>query len=52
MLKQARSMAEREALKRALMLTKNNISQAAKILDVSRPTIHDLIKKHKIAPQS
>ena len=51
-LKQARSMAEREALKRALMLTKNNISQAAKILDVSRPTIHDLIKKHKIAPQS
>ncbi len=47
-LKQARSMAEREALKRALMLTKNNISQAAKILDVSRPTIHDLIKKHKI----
>ncbi len=47
-LRQARSMAEREALKRALMLTKNNISQAAKILDVSRPTIHDLIKKHKI----
>ncbi len=48
-LKQARSMAEREALKRALMLTKNNISQAAKILDVSRPTIHDLIKKHRIS---
>ncbi len=51
-LKQARSMAEREALKRALMLTKNNISQAAKILDVSRPTIHDLIKKHRLRTQS
>ncbi len=47
-LKEARNFAEKVALERALMLTKNNITQAAKILKVSRPTIHDLIKKHQI----
>ena len=45
-LKEARTRAEIDAITRALAATGNNISQAAKILEISRPTLHDLIKKH------
>ncbi|PHR24438.1 MAG: PEP-CTERM-box response regulator transcription factor [Desulfotalea sp.] len=45
-LKKAREMAERKAVQQALGLTGNNISQAAKLLEISRPTLHDLLKKH------
>lgn len=48
-LKEARSQAERRCVQQALLLTGNNISQAAKLLAASRPTLHDLIAKHKIA---
>ncbi len=44
-LRQAREAAERDAVTRALALTGNNISKAAKVLEISRPTLHDLIKK-------
>jgi two-component system, NtrC family, response regulator len=47
-LKEARSQAERRCVQQALLLTGNNISQAAKLLATSRPTLHDLITKHKI----
>jgi two-component system NtrC family response regulator len=47
-LKEARSQAERRCVQQALLLTGNNISQAAKLLAISRPTLHDLITKHKI----
>ena len=47
-LKQAREAAEIQTIRRALALTGNNISQAAKILETSRPTLHDLLKKHGI----
>jgi len=47
-LKEAREQAERRCVQKALLLTGNNISQAAKLLITSRPTLHDLIKKHKI----
>ncbi len=45
-LKEARSRAEIDAITKALAVTGNNKSQAAKILEISRPTLHDLIKKH------
>ncbi|MFO8085757.1 MAG: PEP-CTERM-box response regulator transcription factor [Desulfobacterales bacterium] len=48
-LQEARDRAERNCLRHALMLSGNNISQAAKLLEVSRPTVHDLLKKHKIS---
>jgi two-component system NtrC family response regulator len=48
-LKQARDQAERRCVQQALLLTGNNISQAAKLLSTSRPTLHDLIAKHKIS---
>ncbi len=47
-LKEAREAAEKRAVYKALSLTGNNISQAAKFLEVSRPTLHDLMKKLEI----
>ncbi|MFW8601161.1 PEP-CTERM-box response regulator transcription factor [Desulfobacterota bacterium M19] len=47
-LKQARDKAEIQAVRRAMGLSGNNISQAAKYLAISRPTLHDLLKKHGI----
>ncbi len=47
-LKEAREEAEIKAVRRALALSGNNISQAAKLLEISRPTLHDLLKKHGI----
>ena len=42
-------MAEISAIRNALIRNGGNISKAAQDLDVSRPTLHDLIKKHGIA---
>ena len=36
-------------IRRALALSGNNISQAARLLEISRPTLHDLLKKHGIS---
>ncbi len=47
-LQEARNQAEIRCIQRALVLTGNNISQAAKLLETSRPTLHDLINKHSI----
>jgi len=47
-LKEAREAAEKASIRRAMAMTGNNISQAAKLLEVSRPTLHDLLKKHGI----
>jgi len=47
-LRQARDRAEREALVDALVKTRGNISQAAKLLGVSRPTFHGLIAKYEM----
>lgn len=44
-LKQVREQAERMAVERALALHDGNVSQAADILGVSRPTLYDLVKK-------
>lgn len=48
-LKDARETAEKNAVHRAMALSGNNISQAAKLLEISRPTLHDLLKKHGIS---
>lgn len=47
-LKEARDEAEKKVILQALALCANNISMAAKLLETSRPTLHDLIKKHEI----
>lgn len=47
-LKEAREAAEKKVIQQALGLSSNNITQAAKLLEVSRPTLHDLLKKHGV----
>ena len=47
-LRQARHKAEREALVEALVKTRGNISRAALILGVSRPTFHGMIDRHQV----
>ena len=49
-LKQAREETERRLVAGALLRSRGNISAAAKELDVSRPTLHDLMKKLDIDP--
>jgi two-component system NtrC family response regulator len=49
-LKQAREEMERKLVIGAMLRSKGNISAAAKELDVSRPTLHDLMKKLDIDP--
>jgi two-component system NtrC family response regulator len=48
-LAETRRRAEAEAIAQALNLSGNNISQAARLLAISRPTMHDLLKKHQLA---
>ena len=45
-LKHARETTDRLAIGRALMRADGNVSQAAKLLGVSRPTLYDLIKQY------
>jgi two-component system NtrC family response regulator len=47
-LQEARDQAERHCVQQALLITGYNISQAAKLLATSRPTLHDLMRKHGI----
>ncbi len=47
-LKQLRERAEFDAVTQALALAENNVSQAAKLLGVSRPTLYDLMRQFKL----
>ncbi|MEI6485640.1 MAG: PEP-CTERM-box response regulator transcription factor [Sphingomonadales bacterium] len=45
-LKHAREVADRQAIRRAMVRADSNVSQAAKILGISRPTLYDLLKQY------
>jgi two-component system NtrC family response regulator len=47
-LRQVRNEAEKNAIKRALSLSNNNYSAAAKLLGITRPTLYDLKNKYDI----
>jgi two-component system, NtrC family, response regulator len=47
-LKEARERAERDAVQGALAESDGNVTQAAKLLDVSRPTLYDLMRYYSI----
>jgi len=47
-LKEARDTVERRVIEQTLAKTGGNITKAATILGVSRPTLHDLISRHAI----
>ena len=48
-LRSAREAADRKAIRQAMSRTDNNISGAAKLLGISRPTLYDLLKQYQIA---
>lgn len=50
-LKQVRENAERQAIERALSHCNNNISDTAKTLGVTRPTLYNLLEKYGLKPQ-
>ena len=47
-LRAAREVADRKAIRQALSRTENNISGAAKLLGISRPTLYDLLKQYQL----
>jgi two-component system NtrC family response regulator len=48
-LRAAREVADRRAIRQAMSRTDNNISSAAKLLGISRPTLYDLIKQYQLS---
>ncbi len=51
-LRQARNRVERQIVVETLTRTRGNISRAALELGISRPTMHDLLRKHQLAAKS
>jgi two-component system, NtrC family, response regulator len=49
-LKAAREATDRRAIRKALGSANNNISSAAKLLGISRPTLYDLMKQYGLQP--
>jgi len=48
-LRAAREIADRRAIRQAMSRTENNISGAAKLLGISRPTLYDLLKQYQLS---
>jgi two-component system NtrC family response regulator len=47
-LRAAREIADRKAIRQAMSQSDNNISGAAKLLGISRPTLYDLLKQYRL----
>ena len=47
-LRAVREVADRKAIRQAMSRTENNISGAAKLLGISRPTLYDLLKQYRL----
>jgi len=50
-LREVRRLSETSAIKRALVYASGNISKAAKMLGITRPTLYDLLEKYEIRTQ-
>jgi len=48
-LRAAREVADRKAIRQAMSRTDNNISSAAKLLGISRPTLYDLLRQYRLS---
>ena len=49
-LRVARQRAEKQAVRQALAVARGNLSRAADLLGITRPTLYDLVDKHQIDP--
>ena len=49
-LKAAREAADRRSIRQALARSENNISNTAKLLGISRPTLYDLLERYGLQP--
>ena len=49
-LRVARQRAEAQAVRQSLAVARGNLSRAAELLGVTRPTLYDLLGKHSIDP--
>jgi two-component system NtrC family response regulator len=48
-LREVRRRAESDAIRQALALSHGNLSRAAELLGITRPTLYDLLEKHSIS---
>ena len=48
-LKAVRARADRHAVEQALSVTANNVTHAAELLGITRPTLYDLMQKLQIS---
>jgi two-component system NtrC family response regulator len=51
-LRNARQQAERQAIRQALAITGGNVSRAAELLGITRPTLYDLLEKSGISVET
>lgn len=51
-LRHVRQEAEKNAILRALSMADHNVSAAAKLLGITRPTFYDLVKKYEMSVSS
>jgi two-component system NtrC family response regulator len=49
-LREVRARAERDALRQAMAVSGGNLSRAAELLGITRPTLYDLLEKLQIRP--
>jgi two-component system, NtrC family, response regulator len=49
-LRVCRQRAEKQAVRQALAVARGNLSRAADLLGITRPTLYDLVEKHHIDP--